>query len=94
MYHDVYQGLPMAEQEKARVFKNGRSQAVRIPAEYRFQSAEVYIRRNPQNGEVILSERPQRPSLNEIFAMMDSAGGAQDLLPDRDTTPPQERDWM
>jgi antitoxin VapB len=84
----------MAEQEKARVFKNGRSQAVRIPAEYRFQSAEVYIRRNPQNGEVILSERPQRPSLNEIFAMMDCAGGAQDLLPDRDTTPPQERDWM
>jgi len=84
----------MAEHEKARVFKNGRSQAVRIPAEYRFHSAEVYIRRNPQNGEVILSERPQKPSLNEIFAMMDSAGGAEDLLQDRDTTPPQERDWM
>jgi len=84
----------MAEHDKARVFMNGRSQAVRIPAEYRFRSAEVYIRRNPQSGELILSERPPKPSLSEIFAMLDAAGGAEDLLEGRDATPPQERDWM
>ena len=88
----------MAEIEKARVFMNGRSQAVRIPAEYRFTSAEVYIRRNPQSGEIILSEHPLKPSLAEIFAMLDAAqsaeGPAPDLLEDRDITPPQERDWM
>jgi len=88
----------MAEIEKARVFMNGRSQAVRIPAEYRFTSAEVYIRRNPQSGEIILSEHPLKPSLTEIFAMLDAAqsaeGLAHDLLEDHDATPPQERDWM
>jgi antitoxin VapB len=84
----------MAQIEKARVFMNGRSQAVRIPAEYRFASDQVYIRRNPQNGEVILSERPLGKSLKEIFDMIDAAGGADDLLKDRDTTPPREREWM
>jgi antitoxin VapB len=83
----------MAEIEKARVFMNGRSQAVRIPAEFRFHSTEVYIRRNPRNGEVILSERPLKLSLDEIYAMMDAAG-IEDLLQGRDTAPPMERDWM
>jgi len=84
----------MAQNEKARVFMNGRSQAVRIPAEYRFTSEQVYIRRNPQSGEIILSERPLQQTLTEIFALIDAAGGAEDLLKDRDTAPPQDRDWM
>lgn len=84
----------MASVEKARVFMSGRSQAVRIPAEYRFASKEVFIRRDPQSGEIILSEGPQRLSLDEIFTMIDAAGGAEDLLRDRDMSAPQERDWM
>ena len=84
----------MASIEKARVFMSGRSQAVRIPAEYRFASKEIFIRRDPLTGEIILSERPQRPSLAEIFEMIDSAGGAEDLLQDRDTSMPIDRDWM
>ena len=42
----------MAQVEKARVFMSGRSQAVRIPAEYRFSSKEVYIRRDAQSGDL------------------------------------------
>lgn len=84
----------MAPNEKARVFMNGRSQAVRIPAEYRFTSEQVYIRRDPQSGEIILSERPLQQSLAEIFALIDAAGGAEDLLKDRDTMVPEDRDWM
>ena len=79
---------------KARVFTSGRSQAVRIPVEYRFASKDVFIRRNPQNGEIILSERPQHESLADIFARIDAAGGAEHLLHDRDTAPGQERDWL
>ncbi len=48
----------MAQAEKAKVFMTGRSQAVRIPAEYRFTTDEVYIRRDPQSGDLILSEAP------------------------------------
>ena len=84
----------MASTEKARVFMSGRSQAIRIPVEFRFNSQEVYIRRNPQNGEIILSERPPKQSLTEIFAMIDAARGEDELELDRDTTPPQDREWM
>ncbi|MCB1174834.1 MAG: AbrB/MazE/SpoVT family DNA-binding domain-containing protein [Leptospiraceae bacterium] len=38
---------------KAKVFKNGDSQAVRLPKEYRFQGKEVYIKKEGNN--VILS---------------------------------------
>ncbi len=40
----------------ARVFFNNRSQAVRLPKEFRFDTKEVFIRKEGQ--EVILSPRP------------------------------------
>jgi len=43
----------------AKLFLNGRSQAVRLPAEYRFEGKEVYIRRDESTGDVILSPRPE-----------------------------------
>jgi antitoxin VapB len=80
----------------AKVFMNGRSQAVRLPAAFRFSKSEVFIRRDPENGSIILSERPQTEtrSWKEIFSMLDAAEGAQDLLADRDKRPPVEKDWM
>lgn len=42
----------------AKVFSNGRSQAVRLPAAFRFDTAEVYIRRDEATGDVILSRKP------------------------------------
>ena len=41
----------------AKVFQTGRSQAVRLPKEFRFDSSEVFIRR--QGNQVILSEKPE-----------------------------------
>ena len=43
---------------KAKIFENGRSQAVRLPKEYRFECDEVYIRRDEATGDVVLSRRP------------------------------------
>ena len=42
----------------AKLFRNGRSQAVRLPAEFRFRTKQVFIRRDPATGDVILSARP------------------------------------
>jgi antitoxin VapB len=42
----------------AKLFITGRSQAVRLPMEYRFEGSEVYIRREPSTGDVVLSRRP------------------------------------
>jgi antitoxin VapB len=83
----------MDQIKKARVFRNGRSQAVRIPAEYRFKSDEVYIRHNPSTGELTLSERPLTPSLDEVYAKLDAAGAA-DLVVERDFAPPVDREWL
>ena len=41
----------------ARVFRNGRNQAVRIPREFEFAERDVEIRR--QGDSLILSARPQ-----------------------------------
>lgn len=41
----------------AKVFTNGRSQAVRLPAEFRFHGTEVYVSRS-ESGDVVLSEKP------------------------------------
>ena len=75
--------------EKARVFKNGRSQAVRIPLQYRF-TKEVYMNRDPQTGDVILSQSPR--SWDEIYSALDEAAFPDDFLADCSQGLPQERE--
>lgn len=43
-------------QRKAKIFMNNRSQAVRIPKEFQFQTQEVFIRK--EGSAVVLSPRP------------------------------------
>jgi antitoxin VapB len=81
----------MAPRSKAKVFYSGRSQAVRIPAEFRFTTDEVYIRRDPQTGGLILSESPVK-TWAEIFKALDDAKFPDDFMEDRDQRPPQKRD--
>lgn len=81
----------MRHAAKARVFMNGRSQHVTIPAEYRFTTNEVYIQRDPQSGAVTLSERPLHSSMAAIFAKFDEAGAAAFAV-ERDLSLPIERD--
>lgn len=62
----------------AKLFKNGRSQAVRLPAEYRFDASEVYIRRDPETGDVILSRKPT--TWDGFFAALKGAAVPPDFL--------------
>ena len=55
----------------AKLFMDGRSQAVRLPAAYRFDATEVLIRRDPVSGDVILSRRP--PTWDGFFAALAGA---------------------
>jgi antitoxin VapB len=80
----------MTQAEKAKIFKTGRSQAVRIPFEFRFATPEVFIRRDPQTGDVILSQAPG--SWDDIFTALDAAGIPDDFLSDRAQGVPQQRD--
>ena len=42
---------------KAKVFKNGRSQAIRLPKEFRVDAAEVYLKKTPEGFLVIARDR-------------------------------------
>jgi antitoxin VapB len=78
----------------AKLFTNGRSQAVRLPAEFRFEGKEVNIRRDPKTGDVILSQKPRRTgSFERFFAMQDAidSNELEDFMKDRDQGV-QERD--
>jgi len=44
--------------QTAKIFATGRSQAVRLPLEFRFDVPEVFIRRDPCTGDVVLSRKP------------------------------------
>ena len=50
--------------DTAKIFTSGRSQAVRLPKDFRFIGNEVYIKK--EKGRVILSEKPQK-SWAQIF---------------------------
>jgi antitoxin VapB len=76
------------KKRRVRLFRNGRSQAVRIPKEFEFQGNEVTISRG-ENGDLILSEKkPDRISpildwLRKNGPIEDFPGdpGYDDLLP-------------
>lgn len=72
----------------AKVFQNGGSQAVRIPAEFRFdEGAELRIYRGP-NGEVCISDQNPKNRLAELAEKLIS-GEIKGALTDE-----QARQWM
>jgi antitoxin VapB len=73
----------------ARLFTSGGSQAVRLPLEFRFPGAEVFIRRNAKTGEVVLSPKPA--SWQEFFDLADRAAIPADFMDERQDTSAPER---
>ena len=73
-------------QRTAKLFQNGRSQAVRLPLEFRFEGTEVYVRQDPATGDVILSRRPE--SWRDFFELTKMVDVPQDFLADRRDVPP------
>jgi antitoxin VapB len=70
----------------AKIFMNNRSQAVRLPKEFQFTTAEVYIRK--QGNEVVLSPRP-----TDWSAYLASPGASADFLQGIEDLPVQEREF-
>ncbi|MGD0498684.1 MAG: type II toxin-antitoxin system VapB family antitoxin [Bryobacteraceae bacterium] len=71
----------------AKLFQNGRSQAVRLPADLRFEGSEVFIRQDQATGDVILSRRPE--SWESFFDL--AKGVPEDFMSDRGDRPAQKR---
>jgi len=71
--------------ETAKIFQNGRSQAVRLPKEFRFKGKEVYIHR--EGSKIILSEKPE--SWDAFF--LSKKTPTPDFMQRREQLAPEER---
>jgi antitoxin VapB len=73
----------MSQTRIAKLFKNGASQAVRLPAEFRFEGDQVYISRDERTQDVILSKRSGARVWEEFFAFMRTVDIPEDWMKDR-----------
>lgn len=72
---------------KAKIFKSGNSQAVRLPKDFQFDVSEVQIFR--RGDEVVLKKRPQ--NLVRVFELL--TGLSDDFMENGRQQPPvQERE--
>ena len=84
---------------RAKMVRYGRSQAVRLPAQFRFEGTEVEVHRDPESGAVVLTA--VRPSAKDLLVERDrllAEPGVREELDAfidnlRDPSPPPERDW-
>ena len=75
----------------AKLFTNGGSQAVRLPAEFRFDGEVVYIHRDPASGDVVLSSRSRADWQHFMALRAQLPPVPEDFLADREQ-PSEQRD--
>lgn len=73
----------MIETRVAKLFKNGASQAVRLPSEFRFEGDEVYVTRDDATGDVVLSNRPGAKAWTEFFELLQAVEVPEDFMAER-----------
>ena len=66
-------------------------EAVRLPAEFRFEGEEVYITRDDATGDVVLSTRPGAKAWSDFFELLRSVDVPDDFMAERplNVTPPE-----
>ena len=83
------------EMQTAKIFKTGGSQAVRLPASFRFDVDEVAIRRDPETGDVVLSANTGAwRTWAELVADIHRLGELEDVDFERHQPEQQERDAL
>lgn len=67
----------MRDVVKAKIFKNGGSQAIRIPAQWRFGGEEVFVRFDEDLNALVITERSPKP-MERFFALAKKYGPVPD----------------
>jgi antitoxin VapB len=62
--------LETSDVQTAKVFKNGRSQAIRLPKEFRVNAGEVYLKRTPE-GFLVVPRDPWEVFLEGVEELSD-----------------------
>lgn len=74
----------MSTPKVAKLFNNGGSQAVRLPAEFRFEADQLYVRRDELTGDVILSLKPALDWSGFVALRKQLAPVPKDFMTERD----------
>lgn len=74
--------------DKAKIFKNGRSQAVRLPKKYRFEGDEVYIKQSGNTVILIPKDNPWKDVFESVKMFSD------DFMETREQPPLETREPM
>lgn len=96
LYYDIYYREKRTMTQTAKLFINGRSQAVRLPAAYRFNTKEVFIHQDPETGDVILSRKPA--DWGDFFVALKGTDIPHDFLSPKEREQSEEdrdpfKDW-
>jgi antitoxin VapB len=78
-------------EQRARVFKNGRSRAVRIPKEFDFEGDEVIFRKE-EDGRLSLEPVRRKRTPRELVAWLKSQPPLDEDLPEIEDFPPEPVD--
>lgn len=73
---------------RAKLFKNGKSQAVRLPKEFQFHGSEVYVKKIGRNVLLIPKEDPWESLINSLDTFSD------DFMAERDQPNVEERESL
>lgn len=73
----------MSQMRVAKLFRNGASQAVRLPVDFRFNGTEVYITQDNVTGDVVLSSHPGSKIWKDFFEFMHTVGVPKDFMAKR-----------
>lgn len=79
----------MREQRSAKLFTNGKNQAVRIPEDWRFNGETVQLIKTPLG---ILITQQQKPDWDDFFDLNITPPVSDDFMTDRDDDLPQKRE--
>lgn len=74
--------------ERAKLFKNGQSQAVRLPKHLRFEGVEVYARRLGNAVILLPVDDPWGPLREALSAF------SEDFMAEREQPPLEEREGL
>ncbi|MEM8535724.1 MAG: type II toxin-antitoxin system VapB family antitoxin [Chloroflexota bacterium] len=72
--------------DTAKIFRNGQSQAIRLPKEYRFEGSKVYLKRMG-NAVVLIPEHDSWQPLIDSLTMF-----SDDFMAERNQPPVQVRE--
>ncbi len=73
----------MIKTQLAKLFPNGASQAVRLPADCRFEGHEVFVTRDEITGDVVLSKQPGMKTWHDFFELLRSIEVPADFMAER-----------